>query len=425
MHVRSKALLTLIAFCVLVPLSAGGQTADELRNQIAAHNEEIEKLNQEIETYEKELTEIGSKKQTLQGTVNSLDISRKKLNAKVSVTKNNIGAIQLEIQTLSGSIGDKEVSIKKGNEGLAQAIVNLREADEMTLVEQVLGSESISTLWDEIEANHAFQDAVTDNIHVLQETKEELTVDKEASEKKQDELEYQRKNLVAEQTSLDIIRREQQSILDQTKSQESTYQKILADKQAAKESFQADLNALESKLEYTLDPSRLPSAGKGVLRWPLENVTITQHFGNTEFAQSGAYSGKGHNGLDFRASVGTPVMAALTGTVEGTGNTDATRGCYSYGKWVLLKHGNGLSTLYAHLSEIKVSEGEQVKTGQVIGFSGNTGYATGPHLHFTVYAANGVRIMKLGEATGRKTPCANAYIPVSPLGAYLNPIDYL
>ena len=154
-------------------------------------------------------------------------------------------------------------------------------------------------------------------------------------------------------------------------------------------------------------------------------MKVTQYFGNTEFAKSGAYSGKGHNGVDFRAAIGTPVKAALSGTVEGTGNTDAVRGCYSYGKWVLVKHSNGLTSLYAHLSEISASRGEEVRTGEIIGYSGNTGYSTGPHLHFTVYASNGVRVMKLGESTGKKTPCANAEIPVSPLGAYLNPMDYL
>jgi murein DD-endopeptidase MepM/ murein hydrolase activator NlpD len=185
------------------------------------------------------------------------------------------------------------------------------------------------------------------------------------------------------------------------------------------------MNELESKLQYTLDPSRLPSAGKGVLRWPLDSITVTQKFGNTDFAKSGAYNGSGHNGVDFRASVGTPVKAALAGTVAGTGNTDAIRGCYSYGKWVLIRHGNGLSTLYAHLSQVNVAEGQSVGTSGVIGYSGNTGYSTGPHLHFTVYASNGVRVMRLGDSTGKSTPCASATIPVAPFGAYLDPLTYL
>lgn len=420
-------ILGTVLLCCTVPLvlSAQAQSPDAIRGEIDTHNAQIEALNKEIAEYEKQLVDIGEKKQTLQSTLDGLDISRKQITARINVLKNRISTIELEIRNLTGSIEDKEASIQKGNAGLAQAINRLYEADQITLVEHVLGSDSISTLWNDIEENQAFQDAVTDHIHTLKTVKEELTIDRDETQKKRTELEVQRKDLTSQQTSLDINRREQKALLDQTKSKESNYQDLLAEKRAAKEAFEQALNELESKLEYTLDPSHLPPAGKGILRWPLSSVKITQYFGNTEFARSGAYSGKGHNGVDFRAAIGTPVKSSLTGTVQGTGNSDLVRGCYSYGKWVLVKHNNGLATLYAHLSQISVVEGQEVSTGEVIGYSGNTGYSTGPHLHFSVYAANGVRVMKLGESTGRKTPCANATIPVAPLGAYLNPMDYL
>jgi murein DD-endopeptidase MepM/ murein hydrolase activator NlpD len=158
----------------------------------------------------------------------------------------------------------------------------------------------------------------------------------------------------------------------------------------------------------------------------LESVRITQYFGNTPFAASGAYNGKGHNGIDLAASIGTPVHASLAGVVRGTGNTDATKGCYSFGKWVYIQHANGLGTIYAHLSEIDVSQGQQVSTGQLLGYSGETGYATGPHLHFGVYVDSATKIIKLGEATQSKTPCANVTMPVpTSIQGYLNPLNYL
>ena len=105
------------------------------------------------------------------------------------------------------------------------------------------------------------------------------------------------------------------------------------------------------------------------------------------------------------------------------------RMCYSFGKWVMLQHPNGLNTLYAHLSDnTEVSKGQAVTTGQLIGYSGMTGYATGPHLHFGVYAGAGVKIMDLGTFRGSGgTPCtdAGAVLPVAPNNAYLNPISYL
>jgi len=154
---------------------------------------------------------------------------------------------------------------------------------------------------------------------------------------------------------------------------------------------------------------------------------ITQYFGNTPFSTANAqvYNGHGHNAIDIAAPIGTPVYAALSGTVLDTGNTDLVPGCYSFGKWVMVIHGNGLSTLYSHLSSIDVMKGQQVNTKQIVGLSGMTGYATGPHLHFGVYATEGTQVMTLKQFRGVAGGCANAKMPVATLTAYLNPLSYL
>jgi len=85
-----------------------------------------------------------------------------------------------------------------------------------------------------------------------------------------------------------------------------------------------------------------------------------------------------HTGLDFRVSTGTPIRAANRGTVI------LARPLYFEGNCVTIDHGQGLLTLYLHLSEIKVKEGDKVETGQLLGLSGGTGRATAPHLHFAV-----------------------------------------
>src|SRR5690606_305325 len=136
------------------------------------------------------------------------------------------------------------------------------------------------------------------------------------------------------------------------------------EKRAARDRFEAELRELESQLQFHLDKSTIPVAGSGVLKWPFpasyfaqcasyagslgNSHCITQYFGNTPFARSGAYSGSGHNGLDFRAPVGTQITAALSGVVTEV-NHSVAQNC-QYGKWVLVRHNNGLTTLYAHLS---------------------------------------------------------------------------
>lgn len=406
---------------LLLPSIMFAQSAEELQTKITDQQAQIEALNKEIAAYEKELTTIGTKKQTLQTALSSLDVSIKRTQAKVKAAQAQIASLELQIQQLSGHILDKEAAITLDQAAIAEMIRALRENQEHSFMETVLADETISGVWDEAAQLAEIQGAMKIHVDSLEVVKNDLTEDKNDTEAKKEQLEQQRRVLKAEEQSLAVTKREQQTLLSETKSQESNYQKILSDKRAAKEAFEASLNDLESQLQYTLDPNRLPPSGKGILRWPLDNVKITQYFGNTAFANSGAYNGKGHNGIDFRASVGTPIKAALRGQVVGTGNTDAIAGCYSYGKWVLIKHANGLSTLYAHLSQISVGQGETVNTGQVIGYSGNTGYSTGPHLHFTVYASDAVTVRKLGSGKG----CNNAVIPVSATSGYLNPLNYL
>lgn len=120
----------------------------------------------------------------------------------------------------------------------------------------------------------------------------------------------------------------------------------------------------------------------GSFRFPLQENIITDDYGYSR--KTGAYT-IAHKGTDFRAQEGTPVMAMNRGVVR------AAREYRNYGKTVVVDHGLGLMTLYMHLSEIKVNEGELVQRGQLLGLSGRTGYAEFPHLHLSV-KINGVSV---------------------------------
>jgi len=126
--------------------------------------------------------------------------------------------------------------------------------------------------------------------------------------------------------------------------------------------------------------------------------------------------------------VGTRVLAAADGVVRFVYRDKPCTGAYYGGKWILIDHGNNLSTLYAHLSLIKVVPGQKVKAGQVIGYSGESGYVTGPHLHFTVFATKAVRVTgENGEKPYYSKVCRGVQlkIPISPNNGYLNPLSYL
>ena len=185
------------------------------------------------------------------------------------------------------------------------------------------------------------------------------------------------------------------------------------------------MSDFEAKLRAVIDSTKIPKFGTGALSYPVEKVIITQYFGNTAFAtaNSTVYNGKGHNGIDFGLPTGSKILTAQDGLVIGTGDTDKACSGASYGKWMLIRHNNGLTTLYAHLSQFIASERQVVKRGELIALSGNTGYSTGPHLHFTVFASDAVYIT--GPTEYRSRACGTHLVmPVSPRGGYLNPLSF-
>jgi murein DD-endopeptidase MepM/ murein hydrolase activator NlpD len=315
-------------------------------------------------------------------------------------------------------------------------------SDDSSFVEQVFSSNSLTDAWTDADAINSINSALQDHVSNLRGDKVELKTQQDSEQQTRDKLAALKTELVVQQKALDANKQAKAALLTQTKNQESTYQSIIAQKKAQQKAFESELSSLENSPK-SVGSGNIPHVGSGILAWPFSasfaqaclgkagalgnNFCITQYFGNTAFATANAqiYNGAGHNAIDIGMPQGTPVLAALSGTVMGTGNTDMVPGCYSFGKWVVVKHGNGLATLYAHLSSIGVSTGQSVTTGQAVGYSGMTGYATGPHLHFGVYASQGIQIMTLQQFRGATSPCANATMPVAPKDAYLNPMSYL
>ena len=181
-----------------------------------------------------------------------------------------------------------------------------------------------------------------------------------------------------------------------------------------------DTRNYEEQLKFVLSPGSIPQAGSAVFSWPVSLIRITQLFGKTT-SSGRLYASGTHNGVDFGMPVGTPVHPVAAGIVLGSGNTDLTCPGASWGNWVLIKHDNGLATVYGHLSLVTAQTGQRVTTGDVIAYSGSTGYATGPHLHISAYASAAVQIKTLPSKA-----CSGRFYtePIAPVNAYLDPMVY-
>ena len=251
--------------------------------------------------------------------------------------------------------------------------------------------------------NLKIQNEIQNKINETRNTKVVLETNKKSAENKKKDLLILKTSLMDKKKVLDITKKEKSKLLTETKNSEANYKKILDEKKVLADAFNNELELFESKLQFVIDANSIPGSKNGILYWPLNIIKITQKFGYTQFGKN-VYVNGFHNGVDFRASIGTEVKASLGGVVKGIGDTDSVCPSASYGKWVFVEHGNGLSTIYGHLSLIKVVEGQTISSGDVIGYSGNTGFSTGPHLHMSVYATQGVRIM-----SRKSTVCKGTY----------------
>lgn len=412
----------------LVSHGAHAQSADvaRLEREIEEKTERLSAIEREIKEYEAALLEVGAEKSTLQSAINKLELERKKVQADISYTQNKIDNTDLEIEKLTGEIGTTEGDIEQNEAAIGEILRMLDAGDDESLIEILLRHENLSEFWNEIENLEDVRETMSAQVQALALLKDTLEDKRLTETERREELQRLREQYTGQRAVLENNKAEKSTLLEQTKNEEATYQAMLEEKKAAREQLLKEVQQIESELKFILDPNTIPTKGTAVFRWPLDSVRLTQYFGYTKFALSnpGVYKNNMHNGIDLGAPTGTTVYAPLTGTIRATGNTDAVPGCYSWGKWILIDHPNGLSSLFAHLSHIGVEAGQSVSTGDIVGYVGNTGYSTGPHLHYTLYVSDAVQVKRFSEFKA-VTGCGSAFSPFAAVEGYLDPLDYL
>jgi len=425
MHFKNKFL---ISFLLLLALTSTVKalSPSELQALIDQKKQEKAQLDEENKKLTEQINNTEAQAQSLSSTVKVLDQTAKKLGNDIKSTKTTISKTQYEIQQLSQKIQDAESRMTASEQAVVKSLQSLSEADRISVFEQFLAGKTMAEAWNDLETLGQFNESLRNHINALDEAKTEYTSKKEDTSKKKNELVGLQTNLTVQQKIILENQAAKTKVLVETKNLESAYQKQLQANLERGRQIEQDQFDYESQLQIAIDPSKLPTQRAGVFSWPISPVKITQKFGKTVSSKVLYVSGT-HNGVDFRATVGTPVRAVLSGTIQAMGNTDDQRGCYSYGRWVLIRHNNGLTSIYGHLSGAVVSVGQTVETGQTIGFSGGqpgaygSGYSTGPHLHLGLFATEGVRVQLY---TASKF-CKNVSIPIAPLNGYLDPLAYL
>lgn len=394
-----------------------GPSRQDLEARIREKSEALEKVNQELQKTEEGLQNTQAEKSSLQRELGKLQTNIGQLELGIKADTIAAEKLGLEVESLHYDIRDTERTVASKTDAVGHLLRELQQrGDENLLVIFLRNTSLADSVW-ETQTLKNFRAQLAVDIAALTNLQTELAAKLKLVSAKKSDIEVHQQTLSAKKNLVEDQKQTRTVVLQQTKNKETEYQKQLAALKAQQDSISDEIAIIEEELRMKFDVGLLPAKRPGVFAWPVQMVSaggkgrVTQHFGEV----SRLYRGKPHNGLDIGAPVGTPVFAAEDGTVTRVDNNDrSTWSKYQYGKYILVKHNNNLTTLYAHLSKYAVQTGQQVKRGDLIGYVGATGYATGAHLHFGVYWSASVQLKSVPPAAG-----------LVPIGVIVEPEDYL
>ncbi len=404
MQKRTYSVGVSIITCValtLAPFSLQASEADELQEKLNAQKAALKDIDAKIAEFQQKVQEKRRTAQTLEGQIDLINDGIESISLSLQKTQAQINETDSEVENVEVDVAKKEDSIDKGKVLLGNYIRQMQSLDMQSSVAVFLKYSTLSDAITESSTIEQLQDQAHKTIVSIQKEKQEL-VEKKA------QLQEFKKSLAGlktkQQYQKDTLRDQtesKQQVLKITNAQESQYQSLLEQSKADAKAAQAAIADLDSKIREQLRARGLGNLGSvGSLDWPIEpifGISCPFHCGGYPYA----YLIGPHSGTDIPTNVGTPIKAPADGYV-GRAHDSGGRG-YSY---IMLIHGDNLSTVYGHVSGFAVSEGKFVKRGAVIGYTGGaagsrgSGLSTGPHLHFEV-RKNNVAVDSMGYLKGR------------------------
>lgn len=380
----------------------------EKENQKKADDlkDELESIDAKIKAY-KQIVDLKQRQgSTLADQIEGLQAQADKLQLEIDVTTKQIRSLEEQISVLSLRVAEKTILIDRQKRILSE-LMRVYYAEYSGDVTPALLTSAESLLYFKKEGwTSNVSDKVSEILESVKVLRNGLANEQKTLSSKKDEVGTLYQDLALRNQNLEEAKRSKANLLNKTQAEETKYTGLVDDLQKQRDDIENEIQDLEAGLST----DGLPSYSRGLLAYPVKKVTISQKYGKTNFSKKSYASGK-HNGIDFAGSYGTSIYAAADGKVVGTGNL----GKYAYGRWIAIDHGNGIITLYGHLSALSVSNGEKVEKGEKIGSMGSTGYSTGNHLHFTVFSADSYDVVPSATVRGLNIP----------IGATVNPTVYL
>ena len=393
-----------ILCALLALLTVFGMTSGLLAPVRAAQSQkiltELQKLREEQSGIQKKRTALSAeiaenKKQTQSVVEQKSDIDR-----QIELSNETIDNYNAQIQQYSLLIAEKQKELDEAElhetqlqEQYKARLRSMEETGTVSYWSILFKASSFSDLLDRVDMIHEIAKSDQLMMKKLSEATEAVQQSREELEQEQQQMQTARDELAAQEAQLEMQRAEADALLlqiaEECEEMTAEYQGYLAQEdalskqvaKAEKDYYQALAKEEAARLAELNKQNNYVPANKdssGFL-YPLPyRVAITDSYGYRTHPVTGKKT-TWHNGVDLAAGAGTAIYATKSGTVTTALRSDI------WGNYVVINHGDGFSSLYAHMQGLIVKAGDYVKQGQTIGYVGSTGLSTGPHLHFTIY----------------------------------------
>ena len=408
--VMAFVMLMTLVFSIIPVNVFAAKSSSQIRQEINALKSEQSSIRSQMSTLEAEQDANWESIEEMIAQKDNIDQQINLLHTEILNINEQITAYSLLIAEKQGELDDAQQRLEKLNEENKDRIRAMEEEGSMSYWSVLFKANSFTDLLDRLNMIEEIAAADERRLEEMDAAAKEVAAVKETLALEKVELENSRETLAASQEELDGKRAEADEILvelnEKERELEAKYNEMQAEEDALSASIAASEKAYneakareeeeERKRQEALQQQQNSgSNNSGSNNSGSGDSGSSKPSSNEKWGQpcsyrrlSSAYgwrvhpiTGKNsfHNGVDLANSQGTPIYAVRSGTVTTTTYSSV------YGYYVTINHGDGFSSMYAHLTHYIVGNGQHVSKGQVIGYMGSTGWSTGPHLHFTIY----------------------------------------
>ncbi|HEX8051337.1 MAG TPA: peptidoglycan DD-metalloendopeptidase family protein, partial [Solirubrobacterales bacterium] len=356
-------------------------SAEDLQSELEAKQSQLEKVEERKGVLTTTISHYGDEIERLTAEVADIRTREAEVLTRLSVKEAELDEAQAELDAAHERLEQVRAHLKRALTALRERLVAMYELGSPDVISVLVGSNDLDDLaarTEYLDRLHGMDEAVVGRVRDLRDEVRELVTRLRDSK---DRIESARDAIAAEKEALTAARSALQSRQQELVGARADREAALREIRAHEEELDGDLSEIQGKIAAQLaetGATPLPAGpikgGTGSMIWPVDGPVVSG-FGSRTINGSYEY----HPGIDIAVGEGTPIRAADTGTVS-LQQSEAESG--GYGNFTCIDHGGGLSTCYAHQSSFVASLGQSVSQGDIIGYTGCTGYCLGPHLHF-------------------------------------------